>query len=77
MKKKIALWIEDDQLAKLKEMQEEFGVSFSEAIRRGLDMYLDQEGKLQAARKIVREHIKQHPELDIKPLEKAKTKKEK
>ena len=45
MKKKVAFWLNSDQLAKLRAIQKEIGVPVSESIRRAIDLYLEQRGK--------------------------------
>jgi Ribbon-helix-helix domain len=45
VKKKVAFWLNSDQLAKLRAIQKEIGVPVSESIRRAIDLYLQQKGK--------------------------------
>lgn len=37
---KITLWVTNEQLARLRQVHEDIGVSISESIRRGINMYL-------------------------------------
>lgn len=42
MKKKVAFWLNVEQLERLRAMQRDLGVPVSESIRRAIDLYLKQ-----------------------------------